>query len=234
MNILGQKNQKIALFILIMSQFFSYFLFANDLDAVLFLSNKVIGSNTDWRFSGEYQVRLNDNISSLKEHYFEGVASYLPNERWEIVPDFRVTVKPERLEFRPGIGLIHKTVWGKKIFLHQLVNQVKWQTDIESTGIVKHGLRYALFYNYVFDKKWMFISGGGILYRFSDAYDGFQYVRFFAGLGYQIASDLFLNVNYYLGLEDPFGAITYETGPMINLVIRLKNNTKYLPARYIN
>ena len=43
----------------------------------------------------------------------------------EVVPDFRFTVTPTRVEYRPGIGVTYKNLFTKS----QLVHQVKWQYD---------------------------------------------------------------------------------------------------------
>ena len=212
---------------------FSSQLFSADVDGQIFSGVRLAKSLEYWRFTGEYQIRLNNNLRSLDNHLLEFVASYMPNKNWEIVPDFRVSMYPDKFEFRPGFGVLYKITWGKKIFIKQFINQLKWQVDIESTGAVKNGLRYALFYNQVLSKKLMFNSGIGALYRWSDNYNGIQFIRMIAGLVYIFDTTHSLTLTPYLGLEDPFGDITYTPGFILVANIQLKGDSKYLPARFV-
>jgi len=208
-------------------------LFSAEIEGQVFSGAKISKSFHNWRFSGEYQIRLNDNLRALDNHLIEITAPYMPVQNWEIVPDFRMTMYADRFEFRPGIGILYKASWGKKIFVKQFINQVKWQTDFESNGAVKHGLRYALFYNQVLGKKLLFSSGIGILYRWSDNYNGVQFIRMIAGLVYVFDSTHSLTMTPYLGLEDPFGRITYTPGFILVANFSLKGDSKYLPARFV-
>lgn len=229
------KNRRAALLILLL--FFSMSsisLYADNLDGQLILSGKLARSTEQWRFTGDYQIRLNDDLRALDFHMFEFTSTYMPSPNWEIVPDFRISMYPDRFEFRPGFGILYKIAWGKKIFIRQIVNQVKWQLDITSDGILKNGLRYGLFYNHVLTKKLMFNSGAAILYRWSDAYTGFQFVRFLAGLSINFDSTHAFNISPYFGLEDPFRDISYTLGVMIIFSMRVKDKSKYLPARYVS
>lgn len=54
------------------------------------------------------QVRLKDDLQSLDNWFLEGVATYMLSEQWEIVPDFRMSIKPEEVEHRLGLGVIYK------------------------------------------------------------------------------------------------------------------------------
>ena len=62
-------------------------------DNQLFLGNKVAWGKDKWRYSGELQVRLKDNMKELSEWYVEGVATYMFNENLEFTPDYRFTIK---------------------------------------------------------------------------------------------------------------------------------------------
>ncbi len=211
----------------------SHSLFAGNVEGQIFSGIRLSKAYNYWRFTGEYQIRLEDNLRALNYHFLEFTAPYMPTQNWEIVPDFRMSMYPDRFEFRPGIGILYKYSWGKKIFIKQFINQVKWQIDIESTGAVKHGLRYALFYNQVLNKRFLFSSGIGVLYRWSEYYNGVQFIRMIAGLVYIFDSTHSLTMTPYLGLEDPFGTILYTPGFILVANIRLKGDSKYLPARFV-
>lgn len=229
------KNRQAVLLIIVL--FFlmsSISLCADDLDGQLIFSGRLAGSTENWRFTGDYEIRLDQDLRALDYHLFEAVASYMPNRNWEIVPDFRISMFPDRFEFRPGFGILNKITWGKKIFIRQIVNQVKWQLDITNDGVLKNGLRYGLFYNHVMNKKLMFNSGVGIFYRWSDSYTGFQFIRFVAGLSVNFDSTHAVTFSPFFGLEDPFKDISYTLGLMIIFSMRLKDNSKYLPATYIS
>jgi hypothetical protein len=206
----------------------------NNWDNQLYLGNRYVWSNDNWRYSGEFQVRLENDIRQLQQYYLEGVATYMPNENWEIVPDFRFTVHPDRIEFRPGLGVIYKSLWGKKL-PNQLAHQVKWQADIEGTGVFKHGIRYILFYNRgLIKEKLGLTSGGGFFYRMSEDFNGIQFVRAFLGLAYQFNDVHALSFNYFVGAENRATHWEYIGGPFVTFVIRLDNDSKYVPAKYIN
>ncbi|MCK5735068.1 MAG: hypothetical protein KAH21_01270 [Spirochaetaceae bacterium] len=222
----------VVIAVLVLSNF-THFLFADSVEGQIFSGIKISKPYESWRFSGEYQIRLEDNLRALDNHFLEFTGPYMPNHNWEIVPDFRMTMYPDRFEFRPGIGILYKFSWGKKIFIKQFINQLKWQTDFESTGVIKHGLRYALFYNQVLNKRFLFTSGAGVLYRWSDNFNGIQFIRMIAGLVYIFDSTHSLTMTPYLGLEDPTGNLTYTPGFVLVANIHLKGNSKYLPARYV-
>ena len=99
-------------------------------DQMFFFANKVSWGEEKWKYSGELQIRLQDYGQSLENWYMEGVASYMPSKNWEIVPDFRISIHPEQVEYRPGFGVVRKDLFhsenGKT---HQLVNQIKYQAD---------------------------------------------------------------------------------------------------------
>ena len=202
-------------------------------DNQLFYGNKLTWSTEDWKFSGEFQVRLDHGMRSLDLYLIEGVASYMANKNWEIVPDLRVSVYTEKYEYRPGFGVIYKNTWGE-VHLHQLVHQLKWQTDIESTGIVKNGLRYVLFYNQVLNDKYIFTSAAGGLYRWSERMTGVQFIRLMLGGTYRFNKKTSLNLSYFIGFENDGREWSNIGGPLVQFVINLDNNSKYIPAHYFN
>ena len=204
-------------------------------DNQLYIGNRYAWSANDWRYTGEFQIRLDNNVSELQQYYVEGVASYMPSKNWEFVPDFRYSVHPDRNEFRPGLGVIYKTLWQKKKLYNQLAHQLKWQADIESNGTFKHGVRYILFYNKgLIENKLGLTSGAGAFYRFSKDFNGIQFARAFLGLAYQFNDVHILSFNYFLGAENRIDRWEYIGGPFITIMIRLDNDSKYVPAKYIS
>jgi len=209
-------------------------LFADNIDGQMILSNKISFAQESWRSSLDYQIRLEDNLRSLDVHLLEGVATYMPDRNWEIVPDFRISIFPDRFEFRPGLGVIYKFVWGEKIYINQIVNQVKWQADITGLGVFKHAVRYGLFYNTVLSKKLIFNTGAAVLYRWSENYTGIQFIRMIAGISYIFDSLLSVNFSPYFGIENPISEVSYLAGLMVIFSIQTRDGAKYLPARYVS
>jgi len=160
-NLLGQNNDTIISW-----------------DNQLYLGNKIAINRNNWRFSGELQVRLKNNTQSLDNYFFEGVASYMISKKWEIVPDFRMTIKPEDVEYRPGFGVVYKAIKDK----FQFVNQIKLQTDLSAIESTEYGVRYALFFNWLIDDKYIPNFALGVFYRWKDNFNGVQFVRFGPGL----------------------------------------------------
>ena len=208
-------------------------------DNWLLVSNKVVlGGKNSFKHSHELQWRVNNNMSSLKEWYYEGVFTYSPNKYWEITPDFRASVKPDKNDFRFGIGGVKKTYFKKKkgAFGDQLVQQLKYQLDIDSKGNVRHGVRYVLTYNHIVNKQFIVSGLAGPFYRFSEEFTGIEFIRGGPVLTY--APDLQHTIAFAplfgagnLGGDDGWA---YSFTPMISLLIRIGKEYKYTPAKYIN
>jgi hypothetical protein len=202
-------------------------------DNQLYIGNKIAWSHNDWRYSGELQLRLADNTRNLQYYFGEIVATYLLNEHWEFAPDLRFSIYPERTELRPGIGVLYKHLWKKKK-INQFVQQVKYQVDLESTGSNKQGLRYILFYNKVVNDRWVFSSGGGGFYRWSESFNGIQFIRAFAGMNFSFDETHILSLSYFVGAENQGEYWSYIGGPFLQFIIRFNDDTEYTPAKYIN
>lgn len=203
-------------------------------DNRVYAGNKYAWSTSNWRYTTELQFRLKDNTRSLDQYYIEGVATYMANKKLEIAPDFRFTVFPEKIEYRPGISLLYKLAWKNKM-ANQIAQQVKWQADIEGTGIFKHGVRYAIFYSRgLIEKKLAFSSGAGVFYLWSENFSGVQFVRALVGLTYEFNEVHILSINYMSGAENRATHWEFTGGPLLTFVIRINDNSKYIPARYIN
>lgn len=148
-------------------------------DNQLYIGNKIAAGKNDWRFSGELQVRLIDNTQSLDNYFLEGVTTYMFSKRWELAPDFRLSINPDEVEYRPGLSIVHKLL-GTDL---QLVNQVKWQMDFDTRGNHSNAMRYVAFLNYKLNDHLVpnFVAGG--FYRWKNDFQGFQHFRFGPKLG---------------------------------------------------
>ena len=199
-------------------------------DNQLYIGNKITAGKNDWKFSGELQVRLKNSTKSLNYYFVEGVVSYLISKDWEIVPDFRFSIKPDKTEFRPGFGIVYKTM--KNNF--QFVNQLKWQTDFDTEGNSENAMRYAIFLNYMIHKKYIPNFVAGALYRWSDNDNFLQFVRFGPGLAFVFDVKHVLNINYLLSVKNYDGDWAWAGIPAIQLVININKDYKYVPAKYFN
>ena len=199
-------------------------------DNQLFVGNRIVWGSGQWKYSGEFQVRMIDNFHALDRWFVEGVVSYFPTMRWEIVPDLRLSVKGDSEEIRPGFGTLYKLLIPKI----QIVNQIKWQGDYNSKGTFGHGLRWAVFLNYKLDETFYPNFVGGIFYRWSDKYTGWEFLRF--GGGVNIRFDPFhqLNISYFLGANTATSPWQWSGIFYAHFTIRINDNWKYIPAEIIN
>jgi len=203
-------------------------------DNQFFLGNKVAGVSGNWKYSGELQVRLKDNTQTLERWFLEGVVTYMPSKHWEIVPDYRLSIKSDHPEHRLGFGILRKDLFGpEENQKHQLVHQLKWQVDI-GNNYFNNGLRYVLFYNYVLSEKLIPNAAAGTFYRWSDEFTGIQFFRLGGGLSYIIDVKHSLNFSYFVGITNIGEEWTYQGIPFIQLIININRNYKYVPAKYVN
>jgi len=202
-------------------------------DNQLFVGNKVTWTKGKWRYSGELQLRLYHDTRDFNMYYLEGVATYHASDNIEIVPDMRFTVRPNHEEYRPGLGFIYKNLWWGN-HLNQLVHQVKWQSDIWSTGEVQHALRYVLFYNLQMNDKLVLTTAGGGLYRWSKGLTDFQFFRAMLGGSYSITKKSRLNFSYFIGYENRRDYWAWIGGPILQFTINLDKDNTNVPAFYFN
>ncbi len=201
------------------------------------MGNKVVfGGQNKIKHSHEIQWRANNNLQSLDRIMYEGVFTYSPNSHWEIVPDLRMSIISGGIEWRPGFGIILKNYLGKpeQKFKTQLVHQVKWQADIFDE--FKNGLRYMLSLSHIVNEHFIVTGLGGAFYRWSNDFTGLQFIR--TGIGLSYVFDKMHSISFIdaIGFENrgPEIGITYAHFPMVQLIIRVNKNYKYLPAKYIN
>ena len=145
----------------------SQFSFAQDEGSIdrwdnwFLLGNKLaFGGKNSIRHSHELQWRVDNNMRSLNVWYYEGVLTYSPNAVWEVVPDFRASIQPDKTDFRFGLGLVRKNYLGtvESKYKKQLVQQLKYQMDIDSKGDLRHGVRLVFTYNQIINDNFI-ISG---------------------------------------------------------------------------
>ena len=199
-------------------------------DNVLYFGNKVAWGSESWRQSAEFQTRYNSDFGKLEQWHLEYILTYLMSEHIEIVPDFRFTRKPEHLEYRLGFGIIYKNLFKKS----QLVHQLKWQWDKENTAYSSHGLRYAIFYNYVFTKNIVGSAILGGLFEFGKEFTDFLGIRTGLGVAYVFDKAHSVNLGYYYGAINTGNKVYTNLGIVsIQLIINIRKDYKYLPAKYI-
>jgi len=206
-------------------------------DNQVYFSNKIAGGKNKIRFSGELQVRLRDDFQSLDNWYVEGVLTYLANEWLELVPDFRMTLKPDRGEFRPGFGVVVKKFRGN----WQFANQVKWQIDFDTKENIRNAIREVVFVNYKYNnQKVVSTLLAGFIYRWSKERNFMQYIRVGPGVSYIFDKKHILNLSYLVGVENRVlegnteGTWLWAGIPMLQLVINITKKYKYQPAYYFD
>lgn len=214
------------------------------MDYWFLLGNKIVfGGANNFKHSHELQWRVKENLQTLDQWYYEGVFTYSPNAHWEVVPDFRAAVKKGRMDYRPGLGVVRKDYLGKgdNKYKIQFVQQLKFQWDIDSDGNSRQGVRYILTYNQIVKDNFIVSFLGGPFYRWSEDFNGIEFVR-----GGPVFTFIFDKV-HTVGFAALAGAGNLgddETGkhmgwawsftPMVQLIIRVNKEYKYLPAKYIN
>lgn len=201
-------------------------------DNTMYFSNKLAWGSETWRQSAEFQTRFKDDFAALEQWHVEYAAQYLASQQWEIIPDFRFTRKPDRLEYRPGIGVIYKIIKNNA----QLVQQIKYQYDAKGNGINDtQGLRYAFFYTKVINEHWLGTFATGGLFEFGPDFTGFLGLRAGPAVAYVFNDVHSINVGYFYGLiNDKQGGWTHVGIPSFQLIINIRKEYKYPPAKYIN
>jgi len=199
-------------------------------DNQIYMGNKVAGGTGSWRYSGEWQVRLEDNMQQLDNWFVEGAVNYLYSKKLEIVPDFRFSIKPTEVEFRPGFGILFKHIFRRT----QLVHQVKWQVDADNSGNWDNGLRYAVFVNHKIATSAMITFAAGAFYRWQKNFNGFQYIRFGPGVSYIVDFRHTLNFNYLISATNKGNYWAWAGIPVVQLVINIGRRYRYVPAKYYN
>jgi hypothetical protein len=199
-------------------------------DNQLFIGNKASWGYDQWKFSGELQIRLKDDMKELDRWFLEGTTNFLINKHWEVVAPLRFSVTKNYVEWRPGLGGLYKMYPKKNI---QIVHQVQWQIDIDPNE-AKHGLRYVAFINYVKSEKLIPNFAAGVFYRWQNDFTGIQFIRVGGGLAWIIDVKHALNFSYFVGMTNTGSNWVFQGIPFLQLVININKDYKYLPAKYYN
>lgn len=204
-------------------------------DNWLIMGNKVVfGGANQYKHSHEIQWRADNNLTTLNTLLYEAVFTYSPNSHWEIVPDFRYSLKPTRREIRLGFGIVRKDYVGKGVT--QIAQQLKWQGDFKSEGDYTMAIRYVPSISHVINDK--YIVGGLVaaVYQWGPSFPpSIAFVRAGPTFGMIFDQVHTLSIVPAFGLEN-FGEYGWAGSftPIVQLIIRVNKDYKYLPARYIN
>jgi hypothetical protein len=204
--------------------------YTSEWDNQLFAGNKLVWGSGKWKYSGEFQVRIDDNFSSLERWFIEGMSSYMPTKNWEIVPDLRFSVKSNSQEIRPGLGGLFKILTSKL----QYVNQVKWQADYNTRGTLSHGVRWINFLNYILSDMFVPNIVGGVFYSWKEQFIGWEYIRFGAGVNIRFDPIHTLNLTYFTGAANTGRSWTWSGIFFAQLTIKITDDWIYVPAKFIN
>jgi len=115
---------------------------------------------------------------------------------------------------------------------YQFVNQFKWQIDYDSKGNADNGFRYAVFINHKISDDIITNFAAGAFYRWSDNFNGFQYIRFGPGITYIFDEKHTLNFNYLISATNNTQTWEWAGIAVVQLVINITAKYKYLPAKY--
>jgi hypothetical protein len=201
-------------------------------DNQFFLGNRVIWGADKWKHTAEIQVRLDDDFRSLERWYIEGATSYMYSKHLEIVPDFRIAIKPNEIEYRPGFGVLIKNNLNRS----QIVHQIKWQGDIGSEAWeFRNSIRYILFYNFKLNDNFFASAVGGVFYTWSNDFTGLQYVRVGSGISWIIDERHTLGLTYFVGGQQlSLSETVYQGVVFTQLTINISKGYDELPAQYIS
>ena len=196
----------------------------------LYTSMKVASAIGKWRVYGDFQLRLNENWREMEQWMVESGLTYMPNANWELTPDFRVTVRPSHIEYRPGAGVIFKIsppTW-------QIALQHKYQLDIESTGIAKHGFRQSLFVNHLVSNRVIASVLGGWFYRSEPDFTGVQFWRGGGGISYIFDPLHTVSLSYFLGWQNLGDRWITEGFAFVGFTFNIRTDWRYVPAQVIS
>lgn len=198
----------------------------------LFTSTKVAYAVNKWRFYGDMQFRLTNGWRELDQWLIELAPIYSPTSWLELQPDFRLTVRPSRIEYRPGAGAIVKTIVGET---WQFALQHKYQLDISSLGSASDGFRQVGYVNKVIGDHLILSAIGGWFYRWRENWQGVEFIRVGGGVTYRFDVAHGLNVSYFVGKTNLVDRWVTDGFLAIGLTINIRTDWTYLPAgRIVN
>ena len=142
--------------------------------------------NSSFDFSGEYQIRLTDDLKTLKSHFFEVAGYYKANPKLESNFGYRFTIRPDRNESRLFAGLFYRS-WlvnpnpalDKRGL--RLTQQLMYQRDLNASFndvlLGSNTVRYALYLTKPFSDAWHGLAIGGAMYTWNAEYTGVEKLR---------------------------------------------------------
>jgi len=193
---------------------------AKNWDNQLYMSDMLTWTSPRWKYSAEVQVRLIDNMQSLEQWYVEGVASYQFSDNIEFIPDLRISIRPDKMVIRPGLGMLYKFDKGG----FQFVNQVKWQIDFDGHGNSDNAVRYVIIMHKQFKERIIGSFIAGALYRWENDFRGVELIRIGPGMTYIFNNRHSLNFSYFLSGVDNGLGFEWAGVPFIQLVINIDKN----------
>jgi hypothetical protein len=137
-------------------------------------------------YSGEYQVRLTDDLTTLKSHFFEISGYYKANPKLESNFGYRFTIRPDQNESRFFAGLFYRTTLVKPNpqsgkFGLRLTQQMMYQRDLNASFsdvlLDSNTVRYALYLTKPFTPTWHGLVIGGAMYTWNAEYSGLEKLR---------------------------------------------------------
>jgi hypothetical protein len=146
-----------------------------------------------FEYSGEYQVRLTEDLQELKSHFFEFAGYYKATPRLQSNFGYRFTIRPDRNENRLFAGLFYRTTlvkpdpemgkWGLRL-THQLMYQRDFSAEFNDVLLNSSTVRYAFYLTKPFTPVWHGLVIAGGMYTWNAEYTGFEKLR--AAIGVRI------------------------------------------------
>jgi len=142
--------------------------------------------------SAEYQVRIDDDFSSLSSHFFEGLGYVRLTESVEVASGYRVTMRPDHTEqrfallgwWRTTVGEGRPSVDGDELTLsHHLGYQHDWNVKPNDELINSSSIRYVVTFLKPVTPRIAPFATVGALATWNEEFDfGLDIVRAIAGV----------------------------------------------------
>jgi len=152
---------------------------------------KNVRPDSAWDFSGEYQVRLRDDMRELKSHFFDFNAFYKATSSFDVNGGYRFTRRPDRNEnrwmagffWRPRLGEAKPDLDDKSI---RITNQVQYQRDDNSEFnevlVASNSVRFVFLVSKPVTRKLSPFAVAAVMYTWNEEYVGLEKIRFAFGL----------------------------------------------------
>jgi hypothetical protein len=146
-----------------------------------------------FEYSGEYQVRLTEDLHELKSHFFEGSGFYKASPRLQTNFGYRFTIRPDRNESRLFAGVFYRTTLVKPNpalnksglrLTHQLMYQRDFSAEFNDVLLNSSTVRYAFYLTKPFTPAWHGLVIACGMYTWNAEYTGFEKLR--AAIGVRI------------------------------------------------